>query len=415
MCFVTDRFPRLTYVPRVYPFEKYTVAVAAELWGPDAMPFHGGNLAQRRRRVTDAFLSPDGQPWPSTAVCDALATSSTAADWNWTTTPGVGGAVKLDRPGDDYFAASLYYQSRLATEDFSELRPWGRTFLAGDSVGHLGGWAEGAAMSALAATTAALWQVRKFNGDQDAFVRSAALIDPLTPKFHQWTTIGTFAKALPTWKAMTAVAPCGLPPRPPRWRWEPKDAMLTEDRVQIAVAQSGRWMVSRSLGQLGWRTYDQYARRWNPEWVWVRNLGIVTNARISAGQPNPSEHPGRAHIVAFTADPPGLRYGSSADLNTWTEVPVGTKTSDEVGIAVAGLGQPWPESAHVVTLRASDSVLLPLHSHRRRQLDPVRPPTGALWRQGDGRVQGRYRGGAELRSRCRHRHRPQGQSAGDRP
>ena len=59
----------------------------------------------------------------------------------------VQGAFKVDKPGDNYFSSSLFYHYQLAHPtnwyqgtDF---------FLSGDSVGHLGGWVEGAAMSAI--------------------------------------------------------------------------------------------------------------------------------------------------------------------------------------------------------------------------------------------------------------------------
>jgi tryptophan 2-monooxygenase len=375
-CFVTDRYPRTTYVmpPPSPSRDDYTMAVAAEVWGPDALKLQNADAETRLGWIAGTFFDPpDPKTSPYHAVGKELQRTMDLRGRDWNRQVGVGGGVKLDRPGDDYFAGSLYYQSQLAMEPGSVLQPWGRTFLAGDSVGYLGGWAEGAAMSALTATTAVLYQIRALNPEEGAVLWSQQLIDPNTPKNHQWTTISTRVSPLPKWKSITAVAPCPNPPGvPPTWRWDQVDF---DDRLleQPAISQSGRWMVCTVLGVPHWRSYDQNKRQWG-QWIRFKSAEPMGNMAISAGPPNPRQLPGLAQVVAIKPDGTLQHCMWRDGFNQWNLV------RDEVGaeaaIAVTTLGEDWPESAHVITLRAPDSALL----HAIRKTDgtwtPFNTPPG---------------------------------------
>ena len=72
---------------------------------------------------------------------------------------GIQGAFKVDKPGDDYFSSSLFYHYQLAHAR-NELQGTD-VFLSGDSVGHLGGWVEGAAMSAINAVVGVCSRMEK--------------------------------------------------------------------------------------------------------------------------------------------------------------------------------------------------------------------------------------------------------------
>jgi tryptophan 2-monooxygenase len=353
-CFVTDRYPRTTYVMPSLG-RSQTMAVAAELWGSDALKLQNEvNDDARIRRLAGSFAMPDDRPsYSYRVVGNTLENTKDLRGWDWTRTVGVSGGVKLDRPDDDYFAGSLYYQSQLAMEPGSELQPWGRTFLAGDSVGYLGGWVEGAAMSALTATTAVLYQISKLNPDNPAIPRSLNLIDDITPKNLQWTTISTRLSALRTWKAMTAVEDCSYwPGRPPKWRWDQVDVDPSYQRP--AISQSGRWMVCSVLGVPHWRSYDQYKKQWG-QWIRFKAAGPIGNMAISAGPPNPRELAGIAQVVTTRPDGTLQHCMSTDDFAQWNLV---RNDSGEAAIAVTAKGQGYPESAHVVTLQARDSTLL---------------------------------------------------------
>jgi hypothetical protein len=205
-------------------------------------------------------------------------------------------------------------------------------------------------MSALTATTAVLYQIRKLNDDREAALRSLELIDRNTPKNHQWTTISRRISALRTWKAMTAVAPCpDWPGKPPTWRWDEVD-VKDDISAQPAISQNGRWMVCTALNVHLWREYDQEAGKWD-DWRKFTGAGDILNKRISAGPRTPSDPAGTAQVVAITADGELLHCISTNGFDEWGTAITGV--GPEAAIAVAPSG-----SAHVITLRATDSALL---------------------------------------------------------
>ena len=348
-CFVTDRHPRLTYLPPAMGAPSQTLAVAAEVWGADADKLQAGDMAARRASVASAFDAPDSTPWPYAAVAQALAQATDVREIDWTKRAGVSGGVKLDRPEDDYLAASLLFQSLLAEEPNSVKQPWGRVFLAGDSVGYLGGSVEGTAQSALTATTAVLRQLRFFNADQST-VRSARLVNPNAPRNHRWQSIGSSVSALPRWKGMTALAARGVGARtPPIWR---RESLVIPDEIdRLSVSQDGHWMVALASGVAFAQLRDYESGTWGG---W-RNLSLGNVNQPEGVLITGSGAEGHPLVYRSRAWQYGEDLGSSW---SWETVPVATDVKPTAAAAVVALTPRSPESVHLALVRESDSALL---------------------------------------------------------
>lgn len=264
-CFVTDRFPRLTYLMGPQPTTTDLMLVAADAWGDDAQAFAVASAARRREMIASAF---DAQDDPNgtgpvdrwRVVGDAIRASADFRDRRWTLEGGFGGGVKLDRPEDDYLAGVLYHQARLVRSYGDLSNPALRTFFAGDSVGHLGGWAEGAAMSALMATTAALWQVRAIAGESlSSTVRSEALLDPMKSDFtfKQISRDPSLQPRLPAVQRVVGLAD-GTAPETKAMTWRPRPLVINESATppdRFAISQSGRHLLTRK--QVGLKVLDE--------------------------------------------------------------------------------------------------------------------------------------------------------------
>ncbi|MFL6101703.1 MAG: flavin monoamine oxidase family protein [Actinomycetales bacterium] len=376
-CFITDRYPRTMIVMPPLPGQADTMLVAADTWSDDALKFQdlrGTSLPAQLGRVVQAFQPPDKQDSRFKAVADELLATTDQRDRDWNTTVGFNGGVKLNRPDDEYFAGSLLCQSQLVYERDSEKQPWGRTFLAGDSVGYLGGWAEGAAMSALTATAAVLYQVRKGIKDGNPGELGAAqMLDPNAAAFHTWTPVSAkTVTAPPELKSLTAVrrAEDHSEQMPPRWRWDATDASnVLWGLTDLAVSQDGLWMTCSVDGTTTlWRRFDPRSGEWGM-WADIDVDGGLEGIAVSASA---SRYVGRADAEAQAVGfSPGMGLYHTADLGQHGFEPIdlgGWAPGDHAAIAV--LDRPPPTSAHVVILRDDDAIL---HS--------IRDPQGnwAMW------------------------------------
>ena len=140
-------------------------------------------------------------------------------DVSWSLWPRFQGAFKLDKPGDNYFSSSLFYHYQLA--DPMNLYHGTDLFLSGDSVGHLGGWVEGAAMSAINAVVGVCSRLEvQVPGTLTLGNRFAALLESDVNLFHHWASINGRA---PRKSGLSSMVRLGNweddPALPPRWRF----------------------------------------------------------------------------------------------------------------------------------------------------------------------------------------------------
>ena len=157
-CFVTDRYPRVTTILPPQGLVMKAQAVVTSV-GNDTVRLQNQDVTQKRLSFASAFDPQDDMTaWPQTVVAIAIRQASSASEADWSRTRYIAGGFKLDLPGHSYLSGSLFYQCQLAGSE-ERIAPYARVFLAGDSVGFLGGSAEGSAMSALNATTAVLTQI----------------------------------------------------------------------------------------------------------------------------------------------------------------------------------------------------------------------------------------------------------------
>jgi NAD(P)-binding Rossmann-like domain len=352
-CFVTDRYARLTYLPPGAGVPKETLAVS-EVWGADVHTLQAGDAALRRTKLASTFDPPDAGPWPYQAVADALGRASEHAGIDWNKSAGFGGGIKLDRPEDEYFAASLLCQSELALELGSENAPWGRVFLAGDSVGYLGGSVEGTAQSALTATTAVLYQIRKLNPNIGlSTLRSEELIRPQRDKAHSWRTISTKVSALPRVKAWTAVADFSVDKQmPTTWRRESVPAGGPIERM--AVSPDGQSFAAVSYGTPMWRAYSVDIHKWS-DWYVVAPPGGALGSyggRLAISS--------TADNIRIIATDDGLCYcgDSVTGFTRWDQVPIGVDVTANSATTAVALTPQSPVSTHLAVVRTSDSALL---------------------------------------------------------
>lgn len=359
-CFITDRYPRSTTVMPARPGQAHTMLVAAETWAGDALKFQdlrGTTPTARLSRIIQAFQRPDSlpDPWGFQAIADQLVATTDQRERDWNTTLGFNGAARLNRPDDEYFAASLLCHAQLVYEPDSENQPWGRTFLAGDSVGYLGGWAEGAAMSALTAITAVLFQVRK-TLTEPADLLSEPLINNGETPFHQWThlTAATTTKP-PDLKTLTAIRRPDnhYEQNPPTWRWNTADIAAEADTV--VVSQDGTWLVAGEQGWFGWSKWSASRGRWS-NWDGFNHTPRFERVAVSASRSVPNGVPDVAQAVA--ANPHlGLYHCPSVVRDAkWNLVDLGGHSVGK-DCAIAVLDQPDPTSAHVVVLSSDNAIL----------------------------------------------------------
>lgn len=247
-CFVTDRYAQVTsFAPLDHSFP-HTQAVGTAL-GNEALKFQTSPTGDDiNALVASSFDPPDSHDNLVTIVGRTLRQGwVTGIDWN--TVSGIGGGFKLDRPGGTYLTGCLFYQPMLAgLETERDIRPYSRVFLAGDSVGFLGGWAEGAAMSALNAVTAVLVQCEKASG-QKRTIRSRALVTDNEYSGFNLTSIGLLQPDLPRLKGSTWLPDCSQDQRKPgSWRYE---GGVEYPLIMVGVSEDGGQMIGKTAAPFG--------------------------------------------------------------------------------------------------------------------------------------------------------------------
>ncbi|MFL6101702.1 MAG: flavin monoamine oxidase family protein [Actinomycetales bacterium] len=263
-CFVTDRYAQMTsLMPQSGAFPR-TQAVVTAL-GNDALKFQASHTAKLRKELVASSFDRRDDHEGVYAIVGRTLREGRAAAFDWNEVPGFGGGFKLDLPGSTYLSGCLFYHSLLAgaaTE--TAIRPYSRVFLAGDSVGFLGGWAEGAAMSALNAVTAVLVQCEKQSGSSLP-IRSRALVSDNEYQGFSWTSLSPHQPDLPRLKGSTWLADCSRDQRKPgTWRYD--GAGDSRPFAQVAISQDGSQMVA-ALPDDGWvyhRKYTKARSGWEP-------------------------------------------------------------------------------------------------------------------------------------------------------
>jgi hypothetical protein len=182
-----------------------------------------------------------------------LQTAADSIEVTWNLMPGYGGGFKLDKPEDNYFTNSLFYHYQLAGT-FGPGNAGTRVFFAGDSVGHLGGWVEGAAMSAINAVVGVCSMVAHSGASlefRDASVQF--LLDPASNLFHQYKFLGGHEPEVTGLLEMHRLGSCSGDPRCPPSSWvfngEVPTAAADDSFPSVSVSSDGNYAaVARRAG-----------------------------------------------------------------------------------------------------------------------------------------------------------------------
>ena len=240
LCFVTDELPRLAYVlPEVPEGRDVARVTAVDTYGADAEKLSALRNIQSRRQAAVASFSyglqsngtgGDGAAKP---VADLLDYAE-VKDYDWSYEPTTLGAFKVDKPEDNYFSSSLFYHYQQASP--ANPGPHTSIFLAGDSVGHLGGWVEGAAMSAINAVVGLCSQIEQ---QRPGFVTLADRFRPLLEDdvrlFHHWEDIGGRVPSTAGLSSMVRLGNRrGDAALPPEWRYLGRMSAATYDLVTLS-------------------------------------------------------------------------------------------------------------------------------------------------------------------------------------
>ena len=188
---LTDKYPKGAYW--LSSKEKaYGGMLVSYTWGNDSTKMEGvvddqkeRNQA-RNRLLAESFATMVSKGSMSDEYANVSrllkdATSTVTIDWQ--EEPGIQGAFKLDYPGDFYHTCSLAFHYIVAGLSATPVVPAQMVYMTGCGVSFLGGWVEGAMMSALNAATAIL----NFR-PRDTPLRSGHLLTH--PSFHAYQHIG---------------------------------------------------------------------------------------------------------------------------------------------------------------------------------------------------------------------------------
>lgn len=181
-CVLTDTLPRQMYFLDPYPQRDdagLNVLISYN-WGADSirnqgimnyMPWHDiyGNACPdfNLKMAYQLAISSTTENNPVAQVLDSITVEDTRHPENpvlssvfWQQKPLIFGAFKLDFPGQYYYGAQVAFQYQEVKDD----RPCNRIILAGNNVAFIGGWVEGAFMSAVNAVAAVLYHITKEPG-----------------------------------------------------------------------------------------------------------------------------------------------------------------------------------------------------------------------------------------------------------
>ena len=318
LCFVTDASARLAYVlPEVPPDAGVVRVTAGEAFGSDADKFKAlRNIRPARSEAVQASfaygLQFDGAGGDGAAhLVATLFSEADMTDATWSLQPRFQGAFKVDGPGDNYFSSSLFYHYQLA--DPMNLYQGTDLFLSGDSVGHLGGWVEGAAMSAINAVVGVCSRLeQQVPGTLTLEDRFAALLGSDVNLFHHWASINGRA---PRKSGLSSMARLGNweddPALPPRWRFVGKAAR--DAFTQVTVSKPGDLAVVLLGDQLLFNTRDP-----GSPWGNLRRVpgtGTFTNVQsISA-----ATEKGNPEAQLMIVDGDGRLWHGTYRAGVWSE------------------------------------------------------------------------------------------------
>lgn len=188
--FLTDGFPRASYVLPAAAGNNTTSALVSYAWGVDALKYEQLSEDECQATISDAYLYGSRLGVETSVFGKAISLGNERKNVVWNTKSGFGGGFKLDKPEDNYFTNSLFYHFQLARTPFESSRLGSGVFFAGDSVGHLGGWVEGACMSAINAVVAVCSELDvKTNAIKLRDQSVAFLLEPASNLFHSYKFI----------------------------------------------------------------------------------------------------------------------------------------------------------------------------------------------------------------------------------
>ena len=258
-CFVTDERARLAYaLPEVPPLRGVARVTASDTYGSDANKFALMAPTALREAAATSFaygLQPSGNGGAGAAkpLADLL-TKFEVNGVDWGGQPYVQGAFKLDKPGDNYFSSSLFYHYQLARPS-NEHGP-SDTFLSGDSVGHLGGWVEGAAISAINAVVGVCARMQqKYPDVLTMRPEFPVLLEDDVNLFHRWVGITGGAQRTAGLNSLVRLGNWANDPAlPPKWRYDRKTSNQTYEK--ITLSKPGDFYVAVRADELVFNTRD---------------------------------------------------------------------------------------------------------------------------------------------------------------
>ena len=188
---LTDKYPKASYWLDGPSDVAYSAILTSYTWGNDSVkleavsPFFGERLPLFAS--TFPLMSSDAAPCEAYSqiedVLDQSVVSKQEVTIDWQLQRHYYGGFKLDLPGDYYYTSSLAFQYLIGRNVQSDPIPAQHVYLTGDSVSFLGGWIEGAMMSAINAVTVILHRCV-------LAPRSSALLKDEAMPFHKYQHIG---------------------------------------------------------------------------------------------------------------------------------------------------------------------------------------------------------------------------------
>ena len=336
LCFVTDERPRLAYVlPEVPSVPGLVRVMVADAYGSDAEKFRPLAPLVRKHGVEDSFaygLQPDGTGGDGVAkpLADLLWLTD-AIDVVWGVWPPVQGAFKVDRPADNYFSSSLFYHYQLARESNARMGNTTNVFLSGDSVGHLGGWVEGAAMSAINAVVGVCSRIEVLSPSSIALVdRFRPLLEDEVRLFHRWEDIGGQASSKAGLNSIVRLGNRkGDAAIPPSYRYQRLTWSAPADMV--TVSNPGDFLVE-AVGRQLMFDYRTAGSSWSgrreiptPGIFGVRSISVATEK-------------GRPQAQLMYVGDGGEVWHGTFDNGAWSQfqLPWGHTEAEKAALAVEG-------------------------------------------------------------------------------
>jgi hypothetical protein len=321
LCFLTDGVARATYaLPPLPAGQKVTDMLASYAWGTDALKLQSMTLPERQRFIAECYasgLQPGGGGGQAVTlgVASAFAAAKRPKEVVWNQQPFVNGGFKLDKPEDNYFAASLFYHYQLAGKE-AGLGP-ADVFFSGDTVGHLGGWIEGAAMSAVNAATAVCARIAATEpGMLTVRGQFAQLLKGGIVRFHQYQTMDGSVPRRSGTNAMMRVGNWDNDPALPA-TWQDLGVTDPRDYSHLSVSANGDFMVGVEP-----QNSLVYFNLTGPDGQWrvpqrLEQLGGVTSTSLSVATEKGATQPAAAQLMVVDQGR-GVWHGMWTEKDGWT-------------------------------------------------------------------------------------------------